>query len=431
MTRANDRLALVYVTGTYPLPTTTFIDREIRALRQRGVAITMLSVRRPPADAALSADQRELQRGVVCLLPVDPGALALAHLSYLVTAPRTYLTTLAWLLTRPHPSRRARIKTLLHFGEGVLAAHLVRDRAADEVHAHFADRAATIALVMARLLDKPLSMSVHAGADIFVEPVLLPEKIGVARRVVTCTEHNKARLAAVVGPALASKVSVVRHGLDLGRYAAPATARAADRDDTDQDDVPVVLSVGQLTERKGLVDLVAACRVLRARGIRLRCHIVGCGPQKKELLAAITRSGLDGTVILRGGLAHDDVIDEYARATAFVLPCKPAGNGDVDGIPNVLAEALAMQVPVVSTDLPAIRELITDGTNGLLVAPGDVSALAAAIDRILTQPALRTRLRANGRRSVRESFDIDVNIERFASTLWPDRLGLAGRAVRR
>jgi glycosyltransferase involved in cell wall biosynthesis len=415
-------LAVVYVTGTYPLVTTTFIDREIHELRRRGVAITIVGVRRPPVDAPLSAEQRQLQAGVRYLLPVRLPTLVRAHLHFALRSPRRYVSTLCRLVTRPHPTPAARCKTVLHFGEGVLAAYLVRDVEAQELHAHFADRAATIALVAARLLGTSYSMSVHAGADIFVEPVLLPEKVSGARHVMTCTAHNKARIASIVGPELARKVTVARHGLDVARYHRSPRPRGS---------VPLVLAVGQLTTRKGLADLVAACSELRRRDVSFRCHIVGAGPQHEELRHAIEVAGLTGCVALCGAMAHEQVVDEYARAQVFVLPCTRAGNGDVDGIPNVLAEALAMRVPVVSTDLPAIRELLVDGVDALLVPPGDVHALAAAIERVLTEPALARRLRANGRRTVVEQFDIEANVGRFAATLWPEHFAPAQEARRR
>jgi glycosyltransferase involved in cell wall biosynthesis len=415
-------LSVVYVTGTYPLVTTTFIDREICELRRRGVAITVVGVRRPPPEAPLSADQRRLQADVRYLLPFRARTLLRAHGHFARRSPRRYLEVLAWLLTRSHPSLTARAKTVLHFGEGVLAAYVVRDVRPHELHAHFADRAATIALVAARLLGTPYSMSVHAGADLFVEPVLLHEKVHGARRVMTCTAHNKARITSIVGPELARKVEVVRHGVDVAKYDHPSSAPGT---------VPLVLAVGQLAPRKGLADLVAACRELVRHGVEFRCDIVGAGPQRDQLQHAIIAAGVADRVRLCGAQSQEQVIEQYARAAVFVLPCTCGPDGDVDGIPNVLAEALAMRVPVVSTDLPAIRELLTDGTDALLVSRGDVVALAAAIERVLTDPVLAHRLRVNGRRTVVEQFDIEANVGRFAAALWPEHFAPVQSAHRR
>jgi glycosyltransferase involved in cell wall biosynthesis len=401
------------VIGTYPLVTTTFVDREIRALRALGIDVQVLAVRRPPDDAPLSPEQRQLQQEVVYLLPVPIHTVVAEHVSFLVRRPLRYLATLARLATRPHPSLRARAKSILHFAEGVRAATLLRGKGFEEVHAHFADRAATIALVVARLLDLPFSLSVHAGADIYVDPILLPEKVRSARRVLTCTAHNKSRLTAVVGRDLTHKIAVVPHGLDLATYrpqVAPNRSQVT------------LLAVGQCRERKGFAQLVEACQILRAEGYDFTCRIVGDGPQRESLAAMVHASGLDGVVQLVGARPHDEVLREYHDATVFVLPCIEAADGDIDGIPNVLIEAMACAVPVVSSDLPAIRELVTAGRNGVLVPPGDVAALADGLKCLLDQPARRQRLGVAGRETVASHFDAEVNARRFAGLLWPEHV---------
>jgi glycosyltransferase involved in cell wall biosynthesis len=402
--------SVVYVVGTYPLVTTTFIDREISALRVLGVDVRIVAVRRPSPDAPLSDEQRELARRTSYLMPIAWRRLVAAHLRFLLTRPTVYVGTLAYLVSRPHPDLGLRARTILHFGEGVYAAHVVGDRDLRELHAHFADRAATIALVASRLLRRPFSLSVHAGADIFVRPVLLQEKFIAARHVVTCTSHNKAHLARLVGDDLGRKITFVPHGLDLTgqRPGRPAAT-----------DLPVVLAVGQLAERKGFADLVAACAVVRNEGYRFVCRIIGSGPQRAELEELIAGLSLSDTVSLQGALPHEAVVDHYRRATTVVLPCVRTVDGDVDGIPNVLVEAMALGVPVVSSDLPALRELITNDVDGLLVPEGDVKRLADAIRRLLDEPGLRQRLGAEAHHTVVERFDVAKNVRTFAETLWP------------
>jgi glycosyltransferase involved in cell wall biosynthesis len=401
---------VLYVVGTYPLLTTTFIDREISALRCWGVEVQLLAVRRPPPDAPLSNEQRELAAETAYLIPIAWLSLVAAHLRFLVTRPVAYLGTLAHLVTRPHPGHRARAKTILHFGEGVYAAHLVDHGGVRDLHAHFADRAATIALVASRLLRRPYSLSVHAGADIFVLPVLLREKLTAARHVVTCTSHNKAHLARLLGDGLDRKITTIPHGLDLAGYRPGPPA---------SDRLPLVLAVGQLAERKGFAHLVAACGVVRSQGHRFECRIIGCGPQRADLETRIATMSLGDIVSLPGALTHQAVLDLYRQATVVVLPCVTTADGDVDGIPNVLMEAMAFGLPVVSSDLPAIRELITDGVDGLLVPPGDVERLAAAVGRLLDEPQLRRCLGNEARRTVVDRFDLGKNVRMLADTLWP------------
>ena len=134
---------------------------------------------------------------------------------------------------------------------------------------------------------------------------------------------------------------------------------------------------------------------------------------------------LQDTVELCGALPQERVIQEYERADVLVLPCVEASDGDVDGIPNVLLEAMACHVAVVSSDLPAIRELVSDGVNGLLTRPGDANGLAAALARLLDSPKLRDELATNGRSTIVELFDSEVNVRRFAAALWPERFAAA------
>jgi glycosyltransferase involved in cell wall biosynthesis len=182
----------------------------------------------------------------------------------------------------------------------------------------------------------------------------------------------------------------------------------------------MILSVGQLSERKGFVPLIQACRRLKDQGYDMVCHIVGKGPQYQELNDLIQELELTDTVTLCGALPHEAVIEKNDQATLFCLPCVMSKEGNLDGIPNVLPEAMAMQRPVISTTLSGIPELVDHEVNGLLVPAGDVDALVAAIARLLDDPALCQRLGKNGRQTVLEKFDIRRNIKRFAATLWPD-----------
>jgi glycosyltransferase involved in cell wall biosynthesis len=394
-------LRLAYIIGTYPSLTMTFIDREIRRLRGRGVSLRVVSIRRPRAP--LSAEQRELQDGVRYLLPAPVLAFLAAHLRFAALRPAAYFGVLLYLLSRRHPTLKARGMTLLHFAEAVYAAYLLRDDRCDQIHAHFADRAATLALVASRLLGVPYSITAHAN-DIYVAPVLLPEKLANARFVATCTSYNRAHLAGLGGDSLGQKLSRIYHGLDVSRYTpngGPPPGR------------PLVLAVGQLKQKKGFAYLLEACGLLKEAGCDFECQIIGEGPLRADLEAQIRRLGLEGSVELRGALPHDAVIAAYAHATLFVLPCVVGSDGDRDGIPNVILEAMAMGLPVVSTRHSGIPEAVEDGVNGLLVPPGDAQALAAALARLLADPVARREFGRQGRQKVTEYFDAERNVDRL------------------
>ncbi len=418
--KESERLELVYIIGSYPLLTTTFIDREIRSLRREGVDVHVLAVRKPSPGVPLSADQRQLQQGVQYMLPVDLAALVLAQLYFILRRPSAFFGTLIYLLTRPHPGLSVRWKTLLHFGQGVYAAYLLRKRQLTELHAHFLDRAAVIALVAARLLRKPYSLSIHAGRDIYVHPVLIREKLANARQAVTCTAYNKLHLERLLGEDLGDKITCIPHGLDKADYSLAARLPG---------EKFLILSVAQLAERKGLRYLIEACAQLREHGLSFECQIIGEGPQRRELEELIKRHALTGLVSLSGALPHDQVLQGYRQADLFVMPCVQSADGDVDGIPNVLLEAMAMQVPVISTAVSAIPELIKPEWNGLLVPPNDPQALAAAIMRLKDDQELRLKLSQRGRETVFAEYEIETNVRRFMNTLWLNGKSLEGSSL--
>jgi glycosyltransferase involved in cell wall biosynthesis len=394
-------LKLAYIIGTYPALTTTFIDREIRILRCWGVEIQVVSIRQP--EGVLPAEQQELQQGVFYLLPVAPGAVLRSHLFFVWHQPGRYFGTLFYLLSRPHRGWPQRAMTLLHFGEGVYAAYLLRDQGCEHLHAHFVDRAATVALVAARLLSLTYSVTAHAR-DIYVDPVILTEKLTQAAFATTCTAYNQRHLSTLLNDETASKVRCIYHGLNLSGYAPREGAK---------EKPPLLLAVGQLKEKKGFSHLVSACRLLKEWGYTFQCEIIGEGSLRPALERQIRELGLESIVFLRGALPHQQVIEKYRQATMFVLPAVLSADGDRDGIPNVILEALAMELPVVSTRHSGIPEVIQDGVNGLLVPPEDIPALANALAHLLDHPEEAARLGQEGRRTVAENFDVEQNVRKL------------------
>jgi glycosyltransferase involved in cell wall biosynthesis len=293
--------------------------------------------------------------------------------------------------------------TLLHFIEGVYAAWHLRSDPGQHLHAHFIDRAATVALVAGRLLGIPYSVTSHAS-DIYVGPVLLREKLAGAKFVATCTGYNRSYLAQYGSQLFDHKLLCIYHGLETDRYT------RAQRPIGDQ---AVILTVGQLKERKGFAYLVEACQALKARGLDFECRIVGEGPLRPELEEQIRRLGLEGRVHLLGALPHEEVIEQYQQATVFALPAVLGSDGDRDGIPNVILEALSMELPVVSTRHSGVPEVVEDGIDGLLVEPADSQALAVALERLICDGEMRSALGSAGRKIVAERFDPETNTRRL------------------
>lgn len=386
-------MKIVYIIGTYPRLTTTFIDREINSLEELGVNIKIFSIR--PPSGILSQAQIESMTRIQYLLPVNLVSLVIGHIRFIIAQPKIFFGTLIYLVSCPHPTIKSRIRTFLHFNEGVYAAHQLSTEQFDHIHAHFMDRAATIALVVSRFLDAPYSLTAHAG-DIYVDPVLLQEKMSAAKFIATCTEYNKSYLEQFGEGLFNHKLFCIYHSLAIDKYNAQENRKR---------ETCMMLSVGQLKEKKGFDYLLRACRILVDHGHTFECQIVGEGPLRGYLESRIKELSLENLVQLCGALPHQKVIEKYQQANFFVLPAILASDGDRDGIPNVILEAMTMDLPIVSTIHSAIPEVVEDGFNGLLVPPGDEHALAEGLEKLITNPDYAEELGSRGRMIVREKFD--------------------------
>jgi len=293
-----------------------------------------------------------------------------------------------------------------HFFEAAYLTDILFREPVDHLHAHFASTPALVALYAHRLCGLPYTFTAHAK-DIYVtDPEVFRTKLEEARAVVTCTQYNRRFLSKQYGPLCDGKVHGIYHGLDIAQFNFQLPTEVVSVE-------PVILSVARLVEKKGLGDLIAAADILRRRGRVFRLEIIGGGPLREPLKAQAKRLGLADRVRLPGAQAHDAVCLAYQRASVFVLPCVVASNGDRDGIPNVLLEAMASGVPVVSTPVSGIPELIESERDGLLVPPNDPAGLAEAIDKLLASQELRESLARAARSKIESSFSLDASAERL------------------
>jgi len=271
------------------------------------------------------------------------------------------------------------------------------------LHAHFCHGTTTVAWLTSMITGVPFSFTAHAR-DLYQDALnpagLLVRKVHAARFAVTCTEASRVHLARI-GDGV--PVHCVYHGLnaDLARLLAQSPARPAMSDTAMRP-----LGVGRLVPKKGFDVLVEACALLRRRGLAVEATIAGeDGAHAAEVRRRIAARGLADAVRLAGPLAQAALLEAYRRATIFCLPCRVAADGDRDGIPNVLIEAMACGLPVVTTGVSGIPELVVDGVNGLVVPAEDPRALAEAMVRLHRDPALAERLGRAAQAAVRERFD--------------------------
>ncbi len=272
------------------------------------------------------------------------------------------------------------------------------------LHAHFINEPAGVAELVHLLTGIPYSVTAHAKTSI-CRPAELVRKMAKAKFIVTCNDYNRRYLTPDGRRCADIKIY---HGLDARLFQADAAVYPSA-------EASLVLSVGRLRPKKGFHCLVDACGLLKIGGHEFRCMIAGYGPLRGELETRIAKLGLEDTVSLTDMLTQGEVIALYKQASLFVLPCRITADGDRDGIPNVLAEAMAMELPVVSTNIAGIPELVEHNRTGILVRPEDPVELAAAIARLLDQPQLREELGKAGRERVCQMFAAE---KRGAAKSW-------------
>lgn len=387
---------------TYPKVSETFILEEILGLERLGLPLHIYSLSLPTDNVFHRAGER-VQARISYVPSVSPRtllSLLADHARLLFRHPFRYLDTCAYTLRTAGPGR------LWQFLRAGALAALCRRHGITHLHTHFISDPTTIAELVRYFTGLPFSISAHAK-DIYLSAAgELRRKMAAARFTVTCTEYNLQHLAAIA--ASGTRVQRMYHGIDLGRFC-PDVDAIRDKA-TVISSHPLLLSVGRLREKKGFPTLIAACRKLMDAGIAFDCRIVGYGPEQERLQHLIDTQGLTDRVQLLGKLTQDEVIRLYRSATMFVLPCRIASDGDRDGIPNVLLEAMAMALPVISTPISGIPEVVEDHQTGLLVPPGDASALATAMLSILTQTGMGQKLGQAARARVSSRFSNEINV---------------------
>jgi glycosyltransferase involved in cell wall biosynthesis len=396
----------------YPRLSETFIAQELLALERRGFALRIYSLRHP-TDSATHPVHREI-RAPVSYLPEylgDEARRTLAgwrrarRLRGYGHARRVFLRDLV-----RNPTRNR----LRRFGQAcVLAAELPDDVV--RFYAHFLHTPSSVTRYAALMTGLPWSASAHAK-DIWTTPEWeLREKLGAAEWVTTCTASGRDRLAALA-PA-PERVALNYHGLDFARFPATANPRSS-HDGTDPGRAVTLLSVGRAVEKKGYKDLLQALAQL-PEDLHWRLVHVGGGALREALRAQAARLGLGAHIDWRGALPQEQVLALYRKADLFVLASRIAGDGDRDGLPNVLMEAQSQGLACLSTRVSAIPELIEDGNTGVLTPPGDVAALADALARLIRNPQDRARLGAAGAARVRAHFTMTAGIDDLAARLGP------------
>jgi len=391
---------IAYIAHYFPTLTQTFVYHEILALEDAGWEVLPFSIRRP--TKGFSDQAARLASRTFYLVPVRWMNFLWRQATLFLAHPLRYLTIFAHLITRPGENLRSRIHGLTHFFGGMYLVPELRKAGVKHFHAHFGQNPTTLAMTAAEYLGIPFSMTIHAR-DLFVDTALLPTKLEKAKFVVTISEYNRKLLGEIAySAAAAEKIRVLHCGIDILAF----EARQPTGDEVRSERAPVFFAVGRLVEKKGYVYLVEAAKILKDRGVPFEVKVIGGGPDETLLAARVSELGVGDCVRLEGSMPQEDLLPLLKQADAFVLPCVLAKDGDQDGIPVSLMEAMAYGVPCVSTRVSGVPELIEDGKEGLLVPQKDPAALADALEKLARAPELRARLGKAGRLKVEREFTL-------------------------
>ena len=397
---------VAYLLKRFPRLSETFVLNEILEVQRLGLDVIVYALEDPREN--LVDPQAERLRPAVTYLH-QPGRgwrswrrLLTGAAAQAVSQPRGAFR-LVWALLATHRS----LPSMRHAVESLWLARDLRRRGAGHLHGHFAHSPAAVAYMVHLASGLPFSFTAHAKDLYTTLPRNLRIRAQAARFVITCTDFNRRYLEGLLDGSRHAPIHVLYHGTDLRRFSPSGR----------HPEPGLVMSVGRLVPKKGFDYLIQALSRLDQGLTPIRCEIFGGGGLRDSLVDQINATGLAGSVRLRGARLLEEVIASYRTAAVFALAPVVMEDGDRDGIPNALVEAMASEVPVVSTRISGIPELIEDGVDGLLVEPRNSDALSAAIKRLLDDPALAARLARAGRQKVERQFDITVNCTRLVALM--------------
>ena len=386
-----------YLFERFPSFGQTFCYREVAELARQGVTPPIFSIRKPKDEPPQDWDKRIVER--VDYLPEEKELLdEVRRASQKERLPGDVIAALGEWGRRPD---FLRLYQAVHIGLRLQQMRI------DHVHAHFAGMAARTAFWIRKFFGISFSFTGHAN-DIFAQrnfEIGLRSLVGAARVIVTETDFAEKFLRERF-PEDADRIHRIYNGLTIAEF------RRADFSSAS----PLIVAVGRLIDKKGFADLIRACRLLRERGRSFRCEIIGEGPLEKELRRQIEDLDLRNHVKLLGPKAQHEIAEHLAMGTAFVLPSAIDTTGGMDNLPTVIMEAMATGLPVISTPVGGIPEMVVQDETGALVPAGDSSALASAIERVIMDVSLARHLGENGHKRANELFSIEKNVRELLAT---------------
>jgi colanic acid/amylovoran biosynthesis glycosyltransferase len=394
-------MKLGYLISQYPALSHTFVLREVLALRRRGVDVRVVSVRRCDRPLAqLSVDEAQEAQRTFSVIGAGPWRALISNLRILCRHPIGYLRGLgyAWALSRGTP--RLILMYTLYFLEAVVAGDYFERQQVKDIHTHFSS---TVLLILSRIFRVRYSLTVHGSGE-FVDVVgfHLADKVAGAAFVATVGQYGLSQLMNTSDPAHWHKLVVLPLGVDVDAFSPTRSRQRAPGEPFR------LISVGRLTAAKGYPVLIEAVNLLRERRRDVRLTLVGEGTLRSILETLIADRALADRVSLAGACNHDRLTEYYGSSDAFVL------SSFLEGVPVVLMEAMAMELPCVATWITGVPEIIENEREGLLVPPASAVALADAIERLMQDGEAARRFACAARRKVIAKYHLERNVERLA-----------------
>ncbi|MEL6381815.1 MAG: glycosyltransferase family 4 protein [Cyanobacteria bacterium J06626_18] len=388
-----------YLTGEYPRATDTFIQREVLQLRKQGIGVQTFAIRRPGDDHLVGEEQKAERSRTQYILPLNPLYLLWCHLICLCRSPSQYWQSVALAWRTSQPGIKGGLFQLFYFLEAAVLAQKLRAQGIQHLHNHIANSSCTVAMLAAAIAGGTFSFTMH-GPHIFFEPHrwCVNEKIRQARFVSCISHFCRSQGMLFVAPEHWAKLRIIHCGVEPDLFA-PAPHK---------DQGKRLLYVGRLAAMKGLPVLFEALAQLRERYPDMTLTVVGDGQERPEIEASAQHLGLGHMVNFVGYKSQTEVREYLQQTDIFILP------SFAEGVPVVLMEAMAASVPVLTTQIAGVPELVEHGESGWLVPPGDQQSLADSLAMLVEDTDLRKRLGESGRAKVASDFNVETEAKKLA-----------------
>lgn len=393
-------MQLVVVVNYFPTLSEGFIENEILSLRKQGVELTVVNCSTADPLAAEAGRTRSSERirilfELFTLLigsPVSTVRLVATSLRCASASFRSFWIALRAVVVARRIDRQLGPLRSPHF------------------HAHFLHQPALVALLVARHRHATYSLSAHAR-DIFVPELRLNRLCRDAQFITVCSVLGKNELLKQIGGDSQDRVKTIHHGVDLDVYQSEGK-----KPRVNESSVVNFLTVSRLVSKKGIDTILESLRLLKSRGWKFNYRIAGAGPENHRLVSLANRLGLEEVEFL-GPQDREAIRELYRAADVFLLGCRQTADGDRDGIPNVILEAMAMSCPVVVCDAGAVDEVVHDMESGILIPPDNPLTMANSLEQLLRNPSLQENMATQARRVVERRFDLHRNVRVLAGLL--------------